>query len=755
MPTSLPTLLLAALPFFQGNQQGAPEPIQAVGDDYILNFGSGETDEDRLDLQSFVEVCQEVTDIAFTYTEETANLLRSSSVRLLGTKRVPKDQFYEFFQIIMIINDFVCTEVGADPLSVIEINSLKTQARNTVRGDAIYVDPEDLDDFAHQPATLITTVIELPNTDVRQLTNSMRAMITDANTQQMLPAGNTNAMVLSGFGSNVVAMARMLKIVDDASRVDPVVPQFEVIPLEYAAAEEIASTIEELMEASRRAAQGRAAANPAQGATGAIQRGQTEAKIMVDPRTNKLLVMAMPEDMPGIKELVARLDVDIIERERSYHIYKLDNVNADDLATTLNEFLQDASRLENQRPGGTGGANNRGGGASTRSQEFVVVADPETNALLIAASRTRYEELIALIEALDERQDQVLIETALIELSGRDFYDIGVELGFADLPGTGETGGYGVTGFGLSTFGDSDGDGIPDSRIPNEPSSGIAAGILDGDDFSLPVLLQLVEERRNSNVLNIPSVLVNNNGSATVESKEEQPTREINQTQFGQQETAGPYVEAGVTMQISPSISASNYLRLNIELEVSNFIGTAQGSIPPPITTRIIRTTVNVPDGDTMVIGGIIIDNTNKTRNQVPLLGDIPILGHLFRRESGSKDRTALYFFVTPHILRDEKFADLEKISYDKKLEAADIIGADRIRLVDPLFGKDDDILSGFDIPTYTPPSSGEVQGKSVGLDPLEINEMLRDARKPKAPEPVEATPVEPAAEGEPPQSNE
>ncbi|TDJ79719.1 MAG: type II secretion system protein GspD, partial [Planctomycetota bacterium] len=390
-------------------------------------------------------------------------------------------------------------------------------------------------------------------------------------------------------------------------------------------------------------------------------------------------------------------------------------------------------RLEAGRGASQTGQGRPGGGASSRTTEFVVVPDIETNSLLIAANRTRYQELLSLIQRLDQRQPQVLIETALIELSGRDFLDIGIELALSDIPNNGQDGGFGVTDFGLSTLADTDGDGIPDIKIPNQ-AAGFTAGILSGDNFNLPFLISMIQERRNSNVLNVPSVLVNNNGSATVTTKDEQPTTQITATGGigGQtQENFSEYVEAGTTMTISPSISASGYLRLQISLEVSNFLGAVQGSIPPPRTTRIIETSVSVPDGDTMVIGGIILDNHTSTKQQIPILGDIPIIGRLFSRESDSLDRTALYFFVTPHILRDDNFADLAELSYQKKLEAADTIGADRVRLIDPDFnsaggGID---LSGFDVPLFTSPSRGEIETSDIGLDPLSVNEMLEEGR--------------------------
>jgi general secretion pathway protein D len=709
-----------------------PVPIVEIEGSYVLNFAQSE-EEDSMSLYQFTQACQEVTDLQFTWNQDTEGLLKQQKVRLLGQKTISKDRFYSFFQVMMIISDFVCTEVGQEDIAVIKIDALTTTARNNLRSGAIYVEPDDLADYQDQPATLITTVVTLPNTDVRQVSNSMRTMITDANTQQMLPAGNSNSMVLVGFGSNVVALANMLSIIDEASKSETPTPEFEMIKLEYAVPDDVAAMVEELLEAATQAKQ-----QQAQGVQGAINRNQGEAKIIVDARTNSLLVVALPEEMPRIKELIARLDVDIVERERSYHIVGLENVSADDLAETLNDFLEEAVQLDQQAGGAAN--NQRGGGGNARSnsntREFVVVADVETNSLLIAANRTRYQDLKGMIELLDRRQDQVLIETALIELTSRDLLDIGVELGFADIPNADNSGGFGVTGFGLSELQDSDGDGLVDVRVPLF-SQGVTAGIIDGGDFSIPMLLSLVEEKRNSNVLNIPSVLVNNNSVATVSTLDEQPTTQVTlgggvtgqtQTNFN------GYEEAGITMEISPSISASRYLRLDISLQVSTFIGAVQGAIPPPRVTRTIETQVNVPDGATMVIGGIVVDNESDTRTQVPFLGDIPIIGRLFSRETSNRDRTVLYFFVTPHIMKDTEFADLAEFSFRKKLEATEHIGLDRIRKIDGEFGAVDgsgsDVsLEGFDLPLYSAPSRGETNGEDVGISPFEAASMLEDSK--------------------------
>ena len=716
-------------PAAAGDQEPAEvPPIQDLGDTLLLNFDES---TEGLSLRAFVKICQGQTGINFYMSEENAGQLDTLRVRMFGPKRVKKEDFYSFFQIIMIINRFVCTRIGPDHLSVVVVQGIDTGARTNLRQDALYIQPDDIPKYADQPAVLIQTVVTMPHTDVRTLSNSLRAIVTDPNTLQVIPVGNSNSLILQGFGSTIAALVRMLELVDEHSKPeDPILPEFELIRLEFADAEEIADTIEELLEASVQAERGAAQRQQQQGATAPIPQGQSETKIMVDPRTNSLLVMAMPDDMPRIKELVARLDIDLVERERTYHFYVLENADAVAMQEVLDQFLQESTRVQPAGPGGQQRAQQGGGGGGGSSNEVVVVADPATNSLLIAAGRSKYEEVIDLVQRMDRRQDQVLIETALIELTGRDILTLGIELGGAELPGTGETGGFGVTDFGMSTFADNDLDGIPDTRIPTQ-AIGFTAGILDGDDFNLPLLLQMTQEQRNTNVLNIPSVLVNNNGSAVVRTLDEQPTTQI--TGVG---TAGVaptesfqgYQEAGITLQISPSISASRYLRLDISLVVSSFLGSVSGPIPPPRITREITTTVNVPDGDTMVIGGIIVDNKTDTSNRVPWLADIPVLGWLFKKDARTKERTSLYFFVTPHILHDEEFADLSAISYRKKLEAADTIGSDRIRMIDPTFGQGQGEidLSGFDVPLYRAPARGEVEEEAIGKDTADVNEMLK-----------------------------
>ena len=717
-------------------------PIQEEGDFYILNFS--EDPEQALTLEDFVQLCQEATSLNFTYTEETADLLRKAKVVMLGAKRIAKRDFYAFFQIQMFINEFVCMEVGPERMLLIMIQSLSTGpgrqgAGNRMNQKPVFVQPDEVEDYEDFPATLITTTLFLPNTEVRQLSTSMRTMLPDQQTQQMIPVGD-HAVILTGFGTQVAALVKLLTLVDNLSaEEDPPAAVFDVRPMEYAAAEDVADLIDQLIEAGRtRAASAPRGRNPdgQPAVPQGIGTGDLEPQVLVDTRTNSLLIMALPDEMPRIKELVARLDVDVLEPERNFHIYDLQHMNAEDLADTLDEFLSGAESLDAAQ-GGTGGRAGQptgGRGGSRTTNEVVVVADAPANALLIAANKTRYEEVLDLVRQLDRRQDQVLIETALIELTGTDFRDIGVELAFADSEGDG---GFFFSGFGLSTLEDLNGDdGIPDTRVPGVPSDGMVGGILRGDNVNLPFLIAAAQRTDGANVLNVPSVLVNNNGSAKVTTLNELPTTTITQTGTtgGTQENFRDWESAGITLEISPSISASNYLRLDVSLVVQTFVGSSQSgnsAVPAPRVTREIHTNVNVPDGDTMVIGGIITDNLTETTRGIPFLMDLPIIRHFFSRKSTTNSRTTLYFFVTPHILRDRDFADLAEISYRHKQDAAREIGQDRVRVIDPDFDVDSRRLDEtFQIPSYRGPERGEVSDpEDIGLDAQRRARLLREHR--------------------------
>jgi general secretion pathway protein D len=429
--------------------------------------------------------------------------------------------------------------------------------------------------------------------------------------------------------------------------------------------------------------------------------------------------MAHKDRLIEIQNLVVELDTPIDDVSSDFRVYPVRNVSADDLKTVLQDFLTKTQQSEQAAragaPAGQGGAVAGG----RRSSPPVVVSDKSSNSLLITASQSKWEELSVLINRLDKRQPQVLIETALIELATEDAARFGIELGLLDIGEGDFTTGFGFTSFGLSQFQDTDGNGLPDTRVPDfeNPLRGVTGGILRSKDFAIPVIANALQSDRSANVLSIPSVLVNNNKNATVISQAEVATSTASQNVSGTQTGFAGFQPAGIELKISPSISSANYLRLNVDLKVSKFQGSsADPAIPPPRTTRQIVTEVTMPSGHTMVLGGVIEDSSSDASEGIPFLKDIPILGWLFKRWDNSHSKTNLYFFITPHILVEEDFSDLAEMTFRKKVEASEYIGHRRLQIVDRSWRGSDvledsgstleqiDKLGGFEIPAYQKP---------------------------------------------------
>jgi type II secretory pathway component GspD/PulD (secretin) len=245
-----------------------------------------------------------LTNQHFIIDDETRGYLESNNTGLGRSLVVPKADVQGVFEDVLEQNDFVLLVLRQREPRLLGIISLQTGSRNTLRSHALFVPGDELERWAQHKSILISTVIHLPHTDVRQLANSMRTMITDANTQQLLPAGNTNSLVLTGFASNVAALARMLKIVDEATATEIVEPDFERLPLSHAQAVVAAPIVQQLIDAST------LRVDPQRGGGPMAPHGHVAARVVADERTNALLVLAMPADMVRLHALVKLIDVE-------------------------------------------------------------------------------------------------------------------------------------------------------------------------------------------------------------------------------------------------------------------------------------------------------------------------------------------------------------------------------------------------------------------------------------------------------------
>lgn len=687
-------------------------------------------------LVEFINLARNITGKVFVYNEaELAQNGPNQTINFVGSVRLPREEWFAFFQTMLYIKNFGCVVRETGGSEIVQIVSMQGTNRSEIQGNARYVSPENIEQFRSQTGVTILTSIPFKFVKANAAVTTLRPFFTVAGTAAPLQfgtVGNDRALLIQGFGPQVYAAYRLLDLVDVA----PEIPDHEtkVVELNYATAEEIEPIITKVLEdRARRIQQSGAGGNELAAGQG------SQVTISGLPSQRSMLISGAPDTVLEALELVAKLDAPLETSDGFIHTIQLKNVLADELQDTLRNFLTEDQRAEQQAQSASAGSV-----AQRRPRPTVIVAHPESNSLLVSATQSNFQQIKRMIDDLDRRQPQVMIEAALVELSTNQLDTLGVEIGLLDIANDDFTRPFGFSSFGISNFEDTDDDNLPDTRLPDfdNPLQGITGGILSSDDFAIPILVNALQQDDQANILSLPSVVVNNHETAMVSSKEVRPTTTTNQGNTTTQTGAGPEQEAGIELEISPSISNDDYLRLNITLRVSRFLTTADPNAVTggPRTEREVRTQITIPNGHTMILGGVIEDSESHSDSGIPILKDIPLLGILFRRSTDQEVKTNLYFFVTPTILDDDEFADLAELTQRKKLEASQYIGHRRLQIVDRnwIGGRtledseatidDIDRLGNFDTPKYNRPTT------PPSLDRLPVEKLNEPNGGPSAP---------------------
>ncbi|NQT00861.1 MAG: hypothetical protein HQ580_02440 [Planctomycetes bacterium] len=392
-----------------------------------------------------------------------------------------------------------------------------------------------------------------------------------------------------------------------------------------------------------------------------------EPQVVVVESTNSLLVNATAEQHTQIGKIIAYVDSEMEEEDIPYKIYPLENQSPDHLFSILEPLVQETvldkeGKIESV--------------IRKQEEQITIVPDPNTFSLVVYASKKNQVWIGDLIEKLDQRRPQVLIDVTLVQISKTDAfnYDLNLIQSFPDLVAT-----SGLT----SAFvpGVAEGEVAVDlvskllssgrDRFVDFQSSGGKGTGFYGDRH-INALITAMEEKDYGRVLAKPKILVNDNEPGLIEAIDTtyvtKTTGALVEGSMGVVQTGVDYqgYDAGITLEIVPHISRGDLLRLDINLTRSDF-GTITGERPPDTTENTIDTTVTVPDGSTIILGGLLKLNQSKGGTKVPILGDIPFIGGLFRSTSNSDLQRHMYVFVKAEIIRpdDKGFVggDLQRIS--------------------------------------------------------------------------------------------
>jgi general secretion pathway protein D len=402
------------------------------------------------------------------------------------------------------------------------------------------------------------------------------------------------------------------------------------------------------------------------------------------------VVIATPSVLQAAENLIAKLDVPTPEGRGQIHVYYLAHADAEELAQVLTAQATEIERIraapqgqqartqpqqqqQRRQPGQ--------GQTGTTPLGITITADKATNSLVITAQPEAYAVLKEIIEKLDIRRSQVLVEALFAEVTLGKAEALGVEWRVLDDPENG-----GVQVFGSSTSGPT---GVlnqlsnPATAFGATPQGLIIGALRNTITFgnnqflNIPVALQAFEGDTDVNILATPNLLTTDNEEAEIVIGEERPFLRTAQstptaaaTQTGFSTTRNfEFRDVGITLRMTPQISHGKTVRLNLFVELTAFVGEAQGEVGAVTTSkRSAETTVIADDGQTIVIGGLIREDENNSRNQVPCLGNVPLLGWAFRQQAKDNRKNNLLIFITPHILNTP--GDIKTITEHKRLQS-------------------------------------------------------------------------------------
>ncbi|MDC4667706.1 type II secretion system secretin GspD [Acinetobacter baumannii] len=621
------------------------------------------------DLTAFINEVADITGKNFAVDPRVRG-----NVTVISNKPLNKDEVYDLFLGVLNVNGVVAIPSGNTiklvPDSNVKNSGIPYDSRNRVRGDQI-----------------VTRVIWLENTNPNDLIPALRPLMPQF--AHMAAIAGTNALIVSDRAENIYQLENIIRNLDGTGQND-----IEAITLQSSQAEEIITQLE------------------AMSATGASKDfSGARIRIIADNRTNRILIKGDPQTRKRIRHMIEMLDVPSADRLGGLKVFRLKYASAKNLSEILqglvtgqavsssnnsNNSSNSSNPINslignNQNSGsntsGSSGTSistpaiNLNGNSNSSNQNNItsfnqngvsIIADNAQNSLVVKADPQLMREIESAIQQLDVRRQQVLIEAAIIEVSGKDADQLGVQWALGDIN----------SGIGLINFTNA---GSSLASLAAGYLTGGAAGLgsaigagssialgkykegADGSRQLYGALIQALKENTASNLLSTPSIVTMDNEEAYIVVGQNVPfvTGSVTTNSTG----INPYTtverkDVGVTLKVIPHIGENGTVRLEIEQEVSN-VQASKGQAADLITNkRAIKTAVLAEHGQTVVLGGLVSDDVEFNRQGIPGLSSIPYLGRLFRSDTRSNTKRNLLVFIHPTIVGDAN--DVRRLSQQR-----------------------------------------------------------------------------------------
>lgn len=609
-------------------------------------------DYPNVELQEIVKAISELTGKNFIID----NGLRGK-ISIIAPSKITVAEAYKAFLSALAINGYAVVPSG----KFLKIRSARNAQRDSIETYS--------GNYYPNSDQMITRIIHLKHISAEAVNRDLRILSSKDGEMSIYPP--TNSLILSDYGSNIDRVMKIISQLDVPGFED----QLEVIPVRYAKAKDLADLIDKIVNKGQGGTNNRSggftAGVPRFTRPTGSQGSQGSAYYMVipDDRTNSLIVVGNKAGISRIKKLLSQLDFRIpSDQNGGVYVYYVKHGDAKKISATLQGIAKDAA------PKQAGGAGALAPGLQLTSQgvqqsadlfgsDVKITADEGTNSLVIVASKPDYDTVMTLLNKIDIPRDQVYVEAIIMEMTANDAFDY--QVGYLKFDESGAKSGF--SGFSGSTLSD---------LLSPTGGSGTILGFGSGDKVTItdpttntartiPSLLGFVnflKKNANANVLSTPQILALDAQEAEIEVGDKVVTGSTQSTPVaGAAPVVTPQFEdATIKLKIKPFISpTSNSVRLELDNSVKQL---SLAKTPAkfqnetqPLATRHVKTNIVVNNGDTAVLGGLMKEDDVEQVQKVPLLGDIPILGWLFKSKSTSKAKTNMLVFLTPKIIRTQE----------------------------------------------------------------------------------------------------
>ena len=586
-------------------------PVPSLAQEFTVNLK-------ETDIQELIKFVAEATGTTIVVDPSV-----KGKVKVVSSKPVTREELYQLFLSILEVHGYTAVKSNG----VVRVIQSKDARSAPVR----------VSDGAtgHTSDEYVTEVIRLDNISAAKLIPVLRPLVPQQ--AHMAAYAPSNAIIISDLSSNIDRIRGIIDRMDKSA-----VQQTDIVKLRFAVAEDVVAMLDTLAKSEAKQSG-----------------GETEVLLVADNRTNSVLVSGDELERARIRKLVEHLDTPL-EQSGNVKVIYLEYAQAADIAEVLTRVMQNIERLDGPE----------GSKASSKNNSATIEADEGTNALIITANTGEMAAIENVIHRLDIRRAQVLVEAIIVEMEVTDGQDLGVQWLFAD-----QSGAFGsninAANARASTIAEAV---LPEDSSDDDINLGTLAGALAStagttlgwgqisDSLTMAVILNALEEQSNANILSTPSLLTLDNQEAYITVGQNVPfvTGSYTNTGTGDDGVQNPFQtiereNVGITLTVTPHINEGDSVVLDISQEVSSLSGLTAVASDLITNERKIQTKVLAQDNRVVVLGGLIKDDVQEGNQKVPLLGDIPFLGRLFRSDAVQVTKTNLLIFIRPTIIRDDE----------------------------------------------------------------------------------------------------